>query len=194
MTEKELKELFVESNFVYPEKLKGLDLDLAIHNIIESYKTPDHLYRIRRDTTGKLIAHIAFLNLGNKTWIGHHHCSLKRGAGAEVFIDFAVWSLENHGKRIEHCVAIYKRNNKFYEGIYETIGDDKYCNLTKVGYRGLSYPKDETYGLNLSNWHKSDNMDIPPKKGQKIYTKWHFLCKKEALEKSFDFFDNLNVE
>ncbi len=196
MNRKELKQLFFESKFIYPNKLEGLNLDLAINNIIESYKTPDHLYYIKRDINNKLVAHLGLLHLGNKTWMGHNHCSLKSGLGAEVFVQFAFWVAENYGKKIEHLLGFYRRNPGFYKGIYDAVNDENLCTLTEVGYKNLCYPEDETYGINLSHWHKQDNINDPPRPGDKIYTKWYFRCTKEAIEKSFDFFNKIteNIE
>ena len=50
ITRDHLKDLMVESGFVYPEKLKAINLDVALDNIIKSYYYPM--------TTGKI--HIPF--------------------------------------------------------------------------------------------------------------------------------------
>jgi hypothetical protein len=191
MQAKDLRDLFVKSGFIYPGKLVGLNLELALENIVRSYKGPDHMYLAEYGPDGRLTAHLALLQTAPKTWMGHHHCSTNKGAGARLFIRFAEWVYNNQGHAIDHLYAYYRRNGAFYEEIYDAVNDGRLCNLSHVGHKGNTYPEDETYGLNLSHWHKPDNISVHPGMQEKVYTRWYFRCTDEAIQRSFKFFKTL---
>jgi hypothetical protein len=198
INKEELLQLFMESGFIYPAKVESINLDLAMSNIIDSYKTDDHTYKVERDESGKLTAHVGMLKLHRyyKSWLGHHHCSISSGAGARVFIQFALWVSKNYGTKIEHLYGVFKRNGQFYEGIRDAVNNPYLCNITDlICNQGSVDEIHPLYGLNLSQWHvklmdpripRVSNMEYSKFPGYKL---WYFKCTKDAIEKSFKFFN-----
>jgi hypothetical protein len=198
MTESELKNLMITSKFLYKEKHDNIDFNLAMKNIMRSYEKPSpyppyennkHLFRtIRKD--GKLVAHIAMLEIRPKMWMGHHHMSLNKGYGKEVFMQFAFWVQQNYGTKIDTLIAYYsphKKNITLYEKIKEYVNDEKECYTEKVSIIKKHQPRDHKYGLNLSHLHNS-MYHKPPRKNEKKYIRWTFKCTKENIDKAFEYF------
>jgi hypothetical protein len=190
----ELKELFIESGFIYPAKLANLDLDMAVNNIVASYVIGNnHLHYVEREN-GKLVAHLALLRLHGKFWMGHHHCTLTRHGGVRVFIRFAEWVANNYNTQIQHLYAFYRRNSSFYDKIYKSVGNNRLCSIKQVGFDPNEirddYHGSDAYGLNLSHLHvrtAHDNL----KDHHDVYYRWYFRCTKNAIDASFNFFNTL---
>jgi len=198
VNKQDLKKFFYDSGLIYPEKLKHVDIDKAMDNIVVSYRLSGHMHMVEYDDNG-IVAHIALLRLGWKTYLGHHHCSTSKGAGARVFIRFANWVAKNYGSEIEHLYGYYNRNPRFYDGIYHTVGNAALCRIPTVWYDpqedlGEWYASSLRYGLNLNHWHRRTLTTHQVHERDKSYKEWYFKCTKGAIEASFDFFNKVMEE
>lgn len=188
LNKEELRQIFSDAGFLYPTKLANLDLELALDNIMASYKTPDHKYIIKRDKSDRVVGHLGMLQIRPKVWMGHHHCALKFGMGQDLFLEFANWVWENQDE-IEILLAYYHvKNAKLYRGLMQAVDNSKQCWEEKVGLIQKEYVKDKKYGLNLSQLHYED-FNIPPlSTSKRVYYRWTFLCNEYTLSKSIEYF------
>jgi hypothetical protein len=146
----DLFKLFETSGFLYQEKKDKLDIERAKKNIDMSYYGDHHKPFFVYDGD-ELKAHIAMLNLHGGTWISHHHCSVKYGAGIKVVSDLSLNVADNY-RDMNYMLAFYQPHKKFvkriWEGIFYAIDEFKYCDIYPFGLVNDIKPCDNAYSLN----------------------------------------------
>lgn len=158
-----LFKLFEDSNFLYKEKKEKLDIERAKSNIAKSFNGNHHKpFFVYSD--GKLIGHIAMLNLHGGTWLSHHHCSVRYGAGIEGVSDLSLY-VANHYNDMNYMMSFYQPHKEFtrriWEGIYNIIDKKEYCDIYPFGLvtrKFKSYSDD--YRIFKYHYSNSENSNL----------------------------------
>jgi len=183
MNARELRLLFKLSGLLHKDKLRYLDLDLAIENIIGSNS---YEYFNSRDEQGRLVAHVGLIMDQVNNGLITNHCSTMRGRGREVIINLGKY-LYKHRNIINTVECYYdpsKPTGHIYKFVTDAVNDPTQCSIVNGSILLLGEPNhNEDYGLSLSHYNSMRSVFFPSYSSPKVYSRFTIHQPSKAVPK-----------
>jgi hypothetical protein len=193
-----------ETGFVYPQKYSHIYLNKE--RFIETYerlynKNPQIARHFVYQDRGILQGHISMLRVYEKTWLFHHHASIKSyRAGLVVLEQISRYTRDFysiHSAHLNYIISYFRPENRFptrfLGGFTKFLNDPKGCSIDPFAY--FDFPK------NFEQWNmpgylitKTTVDDLLELRGFYEYNSGGLLLTALDLEPDMLDFDNLNNE
>lgn len=157
-----LWDFFFETGFFYAEKYALLYANKKkIKDIYEKLysQNPNVARHFIYQDKGKILAHISTLRAYEKTWLIHHHASLKlniKTAGQIILRQLGIHMTEfrhMNSNIMQYVICIYRPENKFprrvFGGFAEYVNDKSICSVDSFAY--FYYKKEEAVQYDTLN-------------------------------------------
>jgi hypothetical protein len=135
---------FFEAGFIYPAKYSGLaDIRAVLHNVFARLYlgTPSICQHFLCERDGVIEAHIAMLHLYQRSWLIHHHASLRVGAGSSVLGQISRY-INNYSMlsstMMDYLLFYFRPENRFpdrvFGGFCRSSNDRRVCSIDPLAY------------------------------------------------------------